>query len=134
MHSTKDSDFDMKATGCHFPSSVETCERTAPVAKSNLSALIRNGFVDILFEGDFELTSFEFTFGVFNEGREETGATRVYLLSLSLLHVSFHLPFSLTSNATTWQASGHLNGASMKINLGVVLFEPAEPKNHALFP
>ena len=36
----------MKATGCHFPSSVKTCERTAPVVKSKLSASIRNGFVE----------------------------------------------------------------------------------------
>ena len=46
MHSTRGSDFDMKATRCHFPSSIETCERTAPVAKSELSALIQNGFVE----------------------------------------------------------------------------------------
>ena len=38
--------FDMKATGCHFTLSVETCERTAPVTKSKLSASIRNGFVE----------------------------------------------------------------------------------------
>src|SRR6266545_2490513 len=43
---TEDSDFDMKVTGCHFPSSVETCKRTAPVVKSELSALIQNGFVE----------------------------------------------------------------------------------------
>jgi len=36
----------MKATGCHFLSSTETCERTAPVAKSELSASMQNGFVE----------------------------------------------------------------------------------------
>ena len=60
--------------------------------------------------------------------------TCIYLLSLSLLCVSLHLPFNLTSNATMWQASGHLNGAGAKVNLRVVLFEPAEPKDHALVP
>src|SRR6266511_4159762 len=35
----------MKATRCHFPLSVETCKRTAPVVKSELSASIQNGFV-----------------------------------------------------------------------------------------
>ncbi len=60
--------------------------------------------------------------------------TRVYLLSLSILCVSLHLPFNLTSNATMWQASGHLNGAGAKVNLRVVLFEQAEPKGYALFP
>ena len=60
--------------------------------------------------------------------------TCIYLLSLSLLCVLLCLPFGLASNATTWQASGHLNGASVKVDLGVVLFEPAEPKDHALFP
>src|SRR6266508_4925401 len=44
--SPKHRDLDMKATGCHFPSSVETCERMAPVTKSKLSALIRNGFIE----------------------------------------------------------------------------------------
>ena len=42
---TEDSDFDMKVTGCHFLSSVETCERTAPVTKSELSVSIQNGFI-----------------------------------------------------------------------------------------
>ena len=41
---------------------------------------------------------------------------------------------TLASNTTTWQAPGHLNGAGAKVNLGVVLFEPTEPKDHALFP
>ncbi len=36
----------MKVTGCHFLLSVETCERTAPVVKSELSASIRNGFIE----------------------------------------------------------------------------------------
>ena len=60
--------------------------------------------------------------------------TCIYLLSLSLLYVSLHLPFGLASNATTWQASGHLNGAGVKVDLRVVLFEPTEPKDHTLFP
>ena len=34
-----------KATGCHFSSSEDIWERTAPVAKSELSALMRKGLV-----------------------------------------------------------------------------------------
>ena len=60
--------------------------------------------------------------------------TCIYLLSLSLLHVLLHLPFGLASNTTMWQASGHLNGAGMKVDLSVVLFELAESKDQALFP
>ena len=36
----------MKVTGCHFPLSVKTCERMAPVAKSELSASIQNSFIE----------------------------------------------------------------------------------------
>jgi len=94
---------------------------------------IKRGF-NLLFMGDFELTIFKFVFSIFDECREGTGATCIYLLGLSLLCVSLCLSFSLAFNTTMWQASGHLNGASVKVNLGIVLFEPAESKDHALFP
>jgi len=38
-------DLEKKATGCHFSSSKDTWERTAPVAKSELSASMRKGLV-----------------------------------------------------------------------------------------
>src|SRR6266511_1583781 len=58
---------------------------------------------NLLFEGDFELIIFEFIVGVFDAGRKGTSMTHIYLLSLSLFHISLHLPFSLASNTTTWQ-------------------------------
>ena len=40
-------DLEKKATGCHFLSSEDTWERTAPVAKSELSASMRKGLVGL---------------------------------------------------------------------------------------
>src|SRR6266508_821127 len=111
----------------------QPCSPDAVAFFKRFIIFVKRGF-NLLFEGDFKLTIFEFIFGIFNKGRKGTGTTCIYLLSLSLLHVSLCLPFGLAFNATTWQASGHLNGASTKVDLGVVLFEPAELKDHGLFP
>ena len=43
FHSTSDRDFDKKATGCHLPLFAYSWERTALVAKSELSASMRKG-------------------------------------------------------------------------------------------
>jgi len=111
----------------------QLCSPDAVAFFKGFVVFVERGF-DLLFEEDFELTIFKFIFSIFNEGREGTSMTCIYLLSLSLLCVSLRLPFSLASNITMWQASGHPNGAGTKVDLGVVLFEPAEPKDHALFP
>ena len=42
-----DRDLERKVTGCHFSSSEDTWERTAPVAKSELSASMRKGLVGL---------------------------------------------------------------------------------------
>jgi len=95
--------------------------------------IIKRGF-DLLFEGDFRLAIFEFIFSVFNEGRERAGVTHIYLLCLLLLHISLCPLLVLAPNAGMWQASGHLDGAGAKVNLGIVFFKPAESEDHALLP
>src|SRR6266545_2131430 len=111
----------------------QSCSPDAVTFFKGFFIFVERGF-NLLFKRDFELTIFKFILGIFDEGREGTSMTCIYLLSLSLLCVLLHLPFGLESNATMWQAPGHLNSASMKVNLRVVFFEPTESKDHALFP
>jgi len=42
-----DRDLERKVTGCHFSSSEDTWQRTAPITKSELSASMRKGLVGL---------------------------------------------------------------------------------------